>query len=137
MLEQLFQSGFILSDVWIYLGPCPFKIHVTDQRRTAMTGAGNVDDVEIVFLYDPIQVDVDEILTGRGAPMSYHERFHMLQPQRYAQQRVIPEVDLPDGQIVGGPPIGVGFLKLHVGQGRFAAEAARRNMPCIDVLRRG
>jgi hypothetical protein len=34
-------------------------------------------------------------------------RLHVLRAQRLAQKRVVEQVDLPDGEIVGGAPVGV------------------------------
>ena len=49
LLEQLFQAGLILGNVGINLGPGTFEINVSDHSRTAVTGTGNVDDVQIML----------------------------------------------------------------------------------------
>jgi hypothetical protein len=36
-------------------------------------------------------------------------RLDVLRPERLGEQRVVHEVDLTDGQIVGGSPVGVDF----------------------------
>ena len=35
-----------------------------------MAGTADIDDVEVTSLDDPVEVDVDEIEPGRGAPVS-------------------------------------------------------------------
>ena len=49
-----------------------------------MTGAGDVEHVEVVLLDDPVQVHIDEVLTRRRAPVSDHQRLHVRQLQRLA-----------------------------------------------------
>ncbi len=54
----------------------------------AVPWPGDIDDVEVVLLDDPVEVDVDEIQTGRRAPVAQQARLHMLERQRLLQQRV-------------------------------------------------
>ena len=105
--EQLLQPILILADVGIDLAVAALEIGVGHQRRAAMAGAGDVEHVEIVRFDHPVQVDVDEVLTRRGAPMPHHQRLDMRKRQRLPQQRIVIEVDLPGRQVVCGPPIGV------------------------------
>ena len=42
-------------------------IYITNYKRTAMTGNGNVDHVEIVFLYNAVKVYINKILPRRAA----------------------------------------------------------------------
>ena len=107
LLEQLLQPGLVLRDVRIDLAPGAFQIDVAHQRRAAVTGAGDVDHVQVVLLDDPVQMHVDEILARRRAPVPDHQRLDMRQRQRLAQQRIVVEIDLPDREIIGGAPIGV------------------------------
>ena len=50
---------------------------------------------------------IDEILARRRAPVSDHERLHMGKLERLAQKRIVIEINLSNGQIVGGAPIRV------------------------------
>jgi hypothetical protein len=72
-----------------------------------MSGTGDVEHVEVASLDDAVQVNVDEVLAGRRAPVPHHQRLHMRERQRLAQQRVVVEIDLADRQIIGRPPVGV------------------------------
>ena len=58
-------------------------------------------------LDDPVQMDIDEIQTRRRAPVSEQTRLDMLELQRFAQQRIVEKIDLPDRKIVCGTPISV------------------------------
>jgi len=53
---------------------------------------------------------------GRVAGVAEQPRLDVLRPQRPGQQRVPHQVDLPDRQIVGCPPVGVDRLELGAGQ---------------------
>jgi hypothetical protein len=44
-----------------------------------MTGAGDVDPVQVIGPDRPVQVDVDEILARRRAPMADDQGFHMIE----------------------------------------------------------
>src|SRR5580658_4446150 len=46
LLEQLFQPGFVLADVWINLTVRAFEVSVAHQRWTAVTGTGNVEHIQ-------------------------------------------------------------------------------------------
>ena len=52
---------------------------------------------------DSVEVDVDEIQSGRRAPMSEQAGFDVLA----LEQRVVVQINLADGQIIGRPPIGI------------------------------
>ena len=45
--------------------------------RHAVSGAGDVKHVQVISRDDPVQVNVDEVLTRRGAPMPDHERLYV------------------------------------------------------------
>src|SRR6185295_4558677 len=48
--------------------------------------------------------------------MAEQARFHVLSLEWLAEQRIVEEVNLSDGKIVGGSPIGVHFLELLGGK---------------------
>src|ERR1700682_637235 len=63
--EEPAQPSLVLANVGIDLAVSALEVGIADDRRTAMPGAGDVNHVEVVFLDDPIQVHVNEILSGR------------------------------------------------------------------------
>jgi hypothetical protein len=74
-----------------------------------MTGTDDIDHVQIVVPDQPIEVHVDEVEPGRGAPMAEQTRLDVLELQGNFEQRVILQIDLADREVVGGAPIGVHF----------------------------
>ena len=111
LLEQPFHPGFVLTDVGIDLAIAALEIGVGEQRRAAVAGTGDVDHVEIMQSDRPVQMDVDEILSGRCAPMPNHERLDMGQRERLAQHWIGVEVNLANREVVGGAPIRVELLQ--------------------------
>ena len=110
-MKELPQPGLILADVGIDLAVSALEIGVAHDGRAAVPGAGNVNHVEVVFLDDPVQVHVNEVLPGRRAPVSQQHVLHVRERQRPLQQRIVVEINLADRQIVGGAPVGVHLVE--------------------------
>ena len=105
--KQFFQPSFVSADVGIDLAVGAFEIGIAYQRRTAVTGTGDVEHVQVIFLDDPVQMYIDEILAWSRAPVSDHQGLHMSQRERFAEQRVIVKIKLTDGQIICSAPISI------------------------------
>lgn len=105
--EQTVQTIGIPTDIGIDLAVGTFQIGIGDDTGTAMAGSANVNDTEIEGTDGPIEVSVNKVEPGRRAPMSEQARFDVLWPQRFPQQRIIQQINLTDGQIVGSAPVAV------------------------------
>ena len=109
--ENCLNSFFSPASSWLMFGidlaVGAFEIGVAHQRRAAVAGTGDVEHIQVILLDDPVQMHIDEVLARRRAPVADHQRLHMRQLQRLAQQRIVVEIDLADRQIVGGAPVGV------------------------------
>src|SRR5208337_842831 len=110
--EQLLEPGFVLADVWINLAPRAFEVNVGHNCRAPVTGTGDVEHIQVILLDDPVQVHVNEVLARRRAPVSDHQRLHVRQLQRLSKQGVVVEIDLADGQVISGPPVGIDLAEL-------------------------
>jgi hypothetical protein len=115
--KELPQPGLILADVGIDLAVSAFEIRVAHNGRTAVPGAGDVNHVEVVFLDDPVQVHVNEVLPGGRTPVSQQHVLHIGERQWAFQKRIVVEINLADRQIVGGAPVGVHLVKQLRGKG--------------------
>ena len=80
-------------------------------RRAAVTGAGDVNHVEVVFFDDPVQMHVNEVLARGCAPVSQQHMLHIREHQRPFQQRIVVKINLADRQVVGGAPVGVHLVE--------------------------
>ena len=114
--KELPQPGLILADVGIDLAVSALEVSVAHDGRAAVPGAGDVNHVEVVFLDDPVQVHVNEVLPGGRAPVSQQHVLHIRERQRPLQQRIVVEINLADRQIVGGAPVGVHLVEQFRGK---------------------
>src|SRR5581483_6712931 len=104
LFEQSFQTGLVLTDVGIDFAVGAFQVSVANKSWSAVAGAGDINHVKVILLNHPVQVHVDKILPGRGAPVSQQARLDMLVTQRFSQQRIIEQINLADRKIIGRTP---------------------------------
>jgi hypothetical protein len=81
------------------------------QGRPAVPGAGEIDHAQIVLLDEAVQVHIDEALPWRGTPVPQQLGLDVLQLQRTLEKRVVVEINLADGHVVGRPPVGIEFTE--------------------------
>src|ERR1700754_596327 len=105
--EQLAHARHAAVDTWIDLGVGTFEVRMRDEAGAAMAGADHVDHVEIALDDRAVQVRVDEIEARGGAPMAEQAVLDVFLAQRLAEHRVVAQVDLPDGEVIGGTPVGM------------------------------
>jgi len=84
---------------------------VGDDGWPTVAGTGDEDGVEIVLFDEAIEVDVNEIKPGRGAPVAEKPRLHMFPFERLFEERIVVEISLADGQVIGCAPPGVYFAQ--------------------------
>ena len=109
LFEEPFHAGFVLGDVWIEFAVSAFEVGVCDDSGSAVTGTGDEDHVEVMHFDEAVQVDVDEVQSGRGTPVAEEARFDVFEFERLFEERIVVEIDLADGEVVGGAPVGVHF----------------------------
>ena len=138
LLEQQPHSRLVPGHVGIDLAVGPLQVGVGHEPGPAVAGAGNVDDVEVLLANDPVQVRVDEVQPGGGAPVPKEPRLDVGGGERLLEQGVVEQIDLPDGQVVGGAPVGVDRLQhcfgKRAGHGLQQALAAEAALPLLDDL---
>jgi hypothetical protein len=123
--EQPPQPLFVAADMRINLAVRPFQIGVSNQRRPAVTGADDVDHVQFIALDDAIEMNIQHIQAWRRAPMPEQSRLDVLAFQRLLQERIIKQVDLADGEVIGGAPVGVHLPQFFGGEGAVDGALAR------------
>src|SRR3984885_3863015 len=97
----------------MYFGVTAFKIGVGIERGTAMSGAGDVNEVRIMRLDEAVEMNVDEVLPRRRAPVPEQPWLDLPRFERLPKQRVFEEVDLADTEVVCCAPIAVHLVE-HV-----------------------
>ena len=115
LAEQQAQPFDVLGNPRVDLGVRALEISMRHDRRTAVPRPGNINDVGVVLANQPVEMRVNKILSRRSPPMPQQARLDVLGAQRLAQQRIRHQVDLADGQVVGGSPVRVDKRKLLVG----------------------
>src|SRR5206468_5541689 len=101
--------------VWIEFAVGAFQISVSNQTGPSVTWTRHVDDVQVVLLDQPIEMNVDEIQPRCGAPVPQQSWFDMFELQRLVKQRIGIEIDLPYGEVVRGTPVGMHLAQLFLG----------------------
>src|ERR1700730_5286711 len=82
LLEQALHALFVLSDVGVDLRVGAFEVGVGDNSGAAVARSTNVNCVEIVGFDNAVEVSVDEIQAGRGAPVTEQPRLGVLELER-------------------------------------------------------
>ena len=67
----------------------------------------HVERLEVVLPDRPVQVCVDEVQPGSRSKVPEQARLDVLRDERLAEQRVVEQEDLPDGQVVRRAPVRV------------------------------
>ena len=112
--EQPPQAVRVLGDLRVHLGVGPFEVRVGDHGRAAVAGAADVERVQVELPDHAIEVHVHEVETRRRAPVSEQPRLHVAELERLPEQRVVEQIDLADGHVVRGSPVGVHERQLSI-----------------------
>src|ERR1700746_3825030 len=103
LLEQPLHTICTRGNVRIELAIGAFQIGVRDQARSTVARTCDVNDVQSALLYQPIEVNIDEIQPRSCAPMAQQARLDVSDFQSFTQEWVFVQIDLPDGEGIGGP----------------------------------
>ena len=118
LLEELSETLDVLALVRIDLRIRAFEVGRPEHARRAVAGARHEDHVEIVADDHPVQVHPDEREGGARPPVAEQPVLHVLRAQRFAQQRIVLEIDHPDRQVIAGSPVRIQQLEFLCGVGR-------------------
>ena len=121
LLEEPLHPLLVLALVRVDLRVGAFEIGRPEHARRAVARSGDEDHVEIVLDDQPVQVHPHERQRRARAPVTEEAVFHVLGLQRLPQQRVVLQVDHPDGQVVARPPEGVHPFELLRRQRRLVS----------------
>src|ERR1700733_13170493 len=92
--EEPLHALHVLRDARIDFAVRALEIGIGDEPRSAVSGTGDVDHVEIELLDQPIEVRVDEVEAGRRAPMPEQAWLDVLLLERLTQQRIVEKINL-------------------------------------------
>ena len=121
-LEQLLHAVLVPGDVGIDLGIAAVQPVLGHHGVAAVAGAGEIDHVQVAALDDPVQMGIDEVLARAGAPVAHDGLLEVALAQRTLQQRVVQQIQLACGQVIGGAPVGVDLIELLLVQRRLPGQ---------------
>ena len=116
LAEQAAEAVLVLGDRRVELGVRALEVRVGDEAGPAVPRARDVEHAQVALPDHPVQVGVEQVEPGRRPEVPEQARLDVLRPQRLAEQRVVEEVDLPDGEVVGRAPVGVEEVQLLGGE---------------------
>ena len=121
LAEQSVHPFGVAADAWVDLGVGPLEVGIGYDPGAAVAGAGDEHHIEIPVSDHPIQVRVDEVEPGRGAPVSKKSRLDVFWTERLSEQCVVEKIDLANREVVGRSPVGIDLAEL------FWCERAHRS----------
>ncbi len=93
--EKLAHALGALGNLRIDFAIDAFEIGIGDHARASVSRSADMDHVEIGLADHAVEMSVDEVETGRRAPMTEQPRLDVLCLQRLAQKRIVEQVDCP------------------------------------------
>jgi hypothetical protein len=94
LLKEAAQTRFVLTNTGITLAVGTFQITIRDNRRGAVTRAGNKNRIEIILNDQPVGVRINQIKSRRSSPMSYRPWLYIRWLQRASQEGIASQVNL-------------------------------------------
>ncbi len=107
LAEEPLDARLVEGHVGIDLAVGPLEVSGGDERRAAVSGAGEVDRLLTGVPDDPRQVRVDEGQAWARAPVPEQPGLDVVGGEGPTEEGVVLQIDLTDRQVVVGPPPGV------------------------------
>ena len=135
--EEPPQPFLVPADLGVELAVGAFEVRVRDDARPAVAGARDVDRAQVALPDGAVQVRVEEVQARSRAEVAEQARLDVLRRERLAQQRVVEQVDLADGEVVRGAPVRVEAAQLLGRErlGQLARQCHARRSKITSTLR--
>jgi hypothetical protein len=114
LLEKLSHAVLVPGYVGVDLGVAAVQPVLSHHGVAAVAGAGEIDHVQVAVADDAVQMGIDKVLPGHGAPVADNLLLDLLALQRLLQQGIVQQVELCASQIVRRAPPQVHFAYLFV-----------------------
>ncbi len=112
LLEEFVHAFLVLALLRINLRVRAFQVDGPQYAGRAVSRTGQEDHVQIVFLDQPVQVNIDERQARARSPVAEQAVLDVFRPERLLQQRVLLQVDHPQGEVIAGPPVGIRLAQI-------------------------
>src|SRR5262249_56048318 len=101
--EEALQPLLVGRDFRINFTVGSLEVGIRDQAGPAVPRARDVDHVEVVLVNNSVEVNVDEVQAWRRPPVAEEPWLDVILCERLLEQRVVVEIDLADGKVIGRP----------------------------------
>ncbi len=116
LFEQAFHALLVLAHVGVDLAVRTVQPVLGHHGVAAVAGAGDIDHIQIIFLDGAVEMGIDKVLPGYGAPVTHNGALDMLGLEGFPEQRIVQKIELARRQVVGGSPPGIHLLQLVRGE---------------------
>ena len=110
------QAFLVPADLRVDLAVRSFEVRARDESRPAVAGACDEDRAEVARADRTVEVCVEQGETGSGAEVAEQARLDVLAAKRLAEEWIVEQIDLPDGEVVRGAPPSVEEVQLVCGE---------------------
>ena len=114
--EKLAQTILVGTDGRIDFAIGALEPCVGDDTWCAMTRPGDEERIEAARLDDTIEVHIEEVKPGGRTPVSKQPRLDVIHLERFAEQRIIEQINLSNREVIGGAPPSVDQADLIAGE---------------------
>ena len=97
LLEELLHTFLVAGDVGVNLLIAAVQPVLSDHSVSAVTGAGDVYHIKVIFFDNSVEVRIDKVLTGHGAPVADDLFLYALFGERFLQKRIVKQIKLAGG----------------------------------------
>ena len=123
------QARVIQRQGGIELPQTALKVQVGQIGRGAVAGSGHEHDIQVVREDQPVEVRVDEVDAGAGAPVAEEPVLDVFGPERFPQEHVVAQVNLGTSQVVNRTKVAGGESTSHDGISFLKSAAALKYLP--------
>jgi hypothetical protein len=96
LCKKAFHALLILGNIGVKFTVCSLQVCVCHNPRSPVSRTSNKDDIQIIFLDNTVEMNIDEVQSGSPTPMAKQPRLHVLQFQRLFKQWIVIQIYLAD-----------------------------------------
>src|ERR1700758_4424883 len=116
LTEEMAEPLFVFGTFRVDFGIGSFQVRVRKNCRGSMSGAGKEDHVQIVFLDQPVEMQIDEAQAGVRPPVPEQPNLCVLRRKWSSQKRIVPQVNHPEAEVQACAEVGIDLAQLIGGE---------------------
>src|SRR5262249_30846987 len=107
---------------------------ISHDARTAVPRPDDINHIQVAFFDESIEMHIDKVQSRCSAPMAHQAWLNMRLLQWLFEQRIVHEIDLSNGKIIGRAPPGVHLTKHFGAQRALRRRSTKRAGPRAILL---